>query len=558
MSDCIFMVLMHYRPDFLLPIENPLDFKICEINARFSLNGYLIAHFGHSLFYKLCQDSPHQSSFKASIMDTLFSRRFTSDSPIYILKSREKGMDIQLLLHLPISFEIICLDPFVSEIPSNASQFILELHQDEILQLPTSLLNQLIHSITLNPLYSIFLLHDKRLLSFLIQESSSLGLDKQEQSLLKSHIVPTYLFTPSLDTTSLSIHSHEWVIKSSFEGKGVNMTFGKNISLDEWNERINHLKNQNSTDYILQKYIKQAPFTIKLHGVEQVLSLIGTFFCVDHLYFGVSVWRAGVGDIVAVSRGGCWMIGLASSNAFQNQKQNTPDFLSIMNPSETTLLFKTVFDSLKTNGYLFIKQKEHNPDLLERLGFHLGIPDIHSNHGALIWDVKQKTGSPARSHALETFDWHTDSSFEDIPPKYVILEVVHPDTLGGGLFRIVESSHILSHFTPQEITILQESVFQFKRPIEFTKDGKSDFIGPINSTNLGIFRYRSDTVTASTEESQRVLEKSRKIIQDIVPLFELELEKGMILILDNHRFLHARTRVLDKNRWLRRMRINSK
>jgi alpha-ketoglutarate-dependent taurine dioxygenase len=54
-----------------------------------------------------------------------------------------------------------------------------------------------------------------------------------------------------------------------------------------------------------------------------------------------------------------------------------------------------------------------------------------------------------------------------------------------------------------------------------------------------------------------VLKKIENLLATFDPDTMLTLETGMVLILDNHRYLHARTKVLDPERWLKRMRIKS-
>ena len=67
------------------------------------------------------------------------------------------------------------------------------------------------------------------------------------------------------------------------------------------------------------------------------------------------------------------------------------------------------------------------------------------------------------------------------------------------------------------------------------------------------FRYRREILTDCTEEQSRVLERMEELLIDLI--FDFTMEQGTVLLLDNHRFLHGRTTILDPERHLRRVRF---
>lgn len=67
--------------------------KICEINARFPLNGYLITYFANGIFEEMKSLSPYQEKFNTiqclcSVLENI-EKEFDLSKPIGILKERE-------------------------------------------------------------------------------------------------------------------------------------------------------------------------------------------------------------------------------------------------------------------------------------------------------------------------------------------------------------------------------------------------------------------------------------------------------------------------------------
>jgi hypothetical protein len=81
-----------YRPDFLYE-QSTCTPKLCEINARFVLNGYLITLFGNE-FYSTRLDFFSNSACFQTIEQTKhilksFQNEFNMSKPIVVLKKRE-------------------------------------------------------------------------------------------------------------------------------------------------------------------------------------------------------------------------------------------------------------------------------------------------------------------------------------------------------------------------------------------------------------------------------------------------------------------------------------
>jgi hypothetical protein len=136
-------------------------------------------------------------------------------------------------------------------------QFILELHQDEILNLDDSVLRCLIESCkVLNDLRTIFIVHDKRFLTLLCQDDLLEDyLSKSEHEIIRRHrlisLNPSRLERSMRE--SVLKEKEKWLIKPRQYGKGEGILFGKNATQSEWNESIASVVSSN--EFILQEYL---------------------------------------------------------------------------------------------------------------------------------------------------------------------------------------------------------------------------------------------------------------------------------------------------------------
>lgn len=195
-------------------------------------------------------------------------------------------------------------------------QFIIELHQDEILNLKMDIIKHLIESCKiLNDLRTIFLVHDKRILSILSKdEILSDYLSKRHHDTIKKHRIKTILSEDlridlNLRNTVVN-NKQDWVIKPCMSGKGKGILFGKNMSQDKWCELIEELFY--SDQFILQEYVKQQKFNF-VYDKETDECLVGTLLCLNDKFLGPGLYRASNKDLVAFSQGGFMLFPLQAS-----------------------------------------------------------------------------------------------------------------------------------------------------------------------------------------------------------------------------------------------------
>jgi hypothetical protein len=100
------------RPDFLLEADS-LTPKVCEINARFPLNGFLVTYFGskfaNNYSESFDEDGKHFNSIHSTRqVDSFLGNYFDLRKPIGILKKREVSL-ASLLIYVIYHFIIYLL-----------------------------------------------------------------------------------------------------------------------------------------------------------------------------------------------------------------------------------------------------------------------------------------------------------------------------------------------------------------------------------------------------------------------------------------------------------------
>ena len=187
----------------------------------------------------------------------------------------------------------------------------------------------------------------------------------------------------------------------------------------------------------------------------------------------------------------------------------------------------------------------------------IGKPHSHSGSNNYVWDVKPSFGeyskNVVRSQTMEEFTFHTDCSFEISRPPYVALYVIHEDTLGGGITRLIDFFDIAPNLDEMMKEILSQD-FKTKIPREFMKD-KEYSVAPIFLEKNRI-AYRRECIIESelSKEKIAVLDNLDTLINHQRPNYSFVLPRNFVLFLDNTRILHARTEIKDENRHLKRVR----
>ena len=306
-----------YRPDILFTqgdrfqINGKYSFepKISEINARFTLNAFFLAA-------ALCSNNRQNrySNRFSSLIETIIEKsQFDLDKHMFILKSKEHGYDIHLFqqywqrksskqcFFIEPTQLIIRNDRLIDQKTNfSIEQCLFELHQSELVDLPKSILEYFIRNREIkysNDFRTIFILHDKRLLSLLSNEQFLYSLLNKTSRLIE--LIPKTFIIKNLSNyflRSILETKSNWIVKANSSGKGQDVYLGKNLSTIEW---TNLLSDNSHRQWIVQQYFPSIQY--------ESLNLSGMLFCFHNQTFNLGMIRISPNDIVNISDGGFYI-----------------------------------------------------------------------------------------------------------------------------------------------------------------------------------------------------------------------------------------------------------
>ena len=201
-------------------------------------------------------------------------------------------------------------------------QVVLQLNQKEIASLSTEMLQHLaLHSI--NDLRSIYLAHDKRMLSIVREELEDLVhkhrvLTPRQADLLREGIVTTFrpgsaeiddLVTQSQDSKTVK---DNYIIKPIRSGMTQGIRLGEDMTAEEWESTLDSIQDPSKavhTKCIIQHKIEQPTFDLFVSEEKGVRNthVVGCYHAIDGRYSGLGVWRTGSGKLCSFDNGGMWI-----------------------------------------------------------------------------------------------------------------------------------------------------------------------------------------------------------------------------------------------------------
>jgi alpha-ketoglutarate-dependent taurine dioxygenase len=181
--------------------------------------------------------------------------------------------------------------------------------------------------------------------------------------------------------------------------------------------------------------------------------------------------------------------------------------------------------------------------------------------GRLVWSIKAEARYDDVYHSLNTKELmpHTECyEFEGDPPRYLALWCLVPSQDGQGRTTLADGYEFVETLSDAERRHLARREFEFvstpglksmelgtvaRHPlIEERSDG-----GPILRFSYHCINHEEDPVLLSVRE--RLLEFFERMHVAV------DYERGDLLVWDNHRVLHSRTKFTDRRRHLRRVWI---
>ncbi|CAF0982770.1 unnamed protein product [Didymodactylos carnosus] len=159
--------------------------------------------------------------------------------------------------------------------------------------------------------------------------------------------------------------------------------------------------------------------------------------------------------------------------------------------------------------------------------------------------------------------FHTDCSYEENAPKFVALYVVQCDrTDDGEKFQMVKTSEIIEKLSHKSQKLLKEETYKIRVSPDFRK-GETEYIcGPILIAD-GHMKYRRDIIDKiqlknETIEKQHAINELNSIIlsENKLNIFRSLFENNMMVLSNNAKYLHRRSKIKDLERYFLRIRSN--
>ena len=158
-----------------------------------------------------------------------------------------------------------------------------------------------------------------------------------------------------------------------------------------------------------------------------------------------------------------------------------------------------------------------------------------------------KENTLSKKHGIGAFPFHTETAYWLIPARYLLLRCVHPGTGRRPTFIVDSCQWELSASNRRSLT---SEVFKVA--------GRKFFLANLATPHGDRLAWRFDRdcmvpVTNGADQAFRTM----TIFLDGSQKIKINWIRGMLLLIDNHRCLHARgtARSTDKNRVLERILI---
>jgi hypothetical protein len=300
-----------YRPDFLQAEDGGI--KICEIGARYPINGWMISYFLNMITENsqinpvpLLASVPDQRDF----VDAIFNR-FNNAGPIVLVHDKEKGTEVFYLLN---EFNKQGLN-YISATPAQltsqngqvllqgkpVNQFILEMDREELRAFDPEVLKLIISKGNyFNDVRTLIMVHDKRVLAVLYnREIMADYLSGDEAQFLQSFLIPTYALHESQKRAEVSHGPTNWVLKRNSGGRGIDMYVKSECDASVWTDVIA----SQWPDYMVQQYVPQRWFKHNNGLDETLINLVGMLLCYNDRSFGPGLFRGSAESVVNVHQG---------------------------------------------------------------------------------------------------------------------------------------------------------------------------------------------------------------------------------------------------------------
>ncbi len=555
-----------FRPDILHAANGKM--RVREINARFPTNGYFVSHALNIVAGQL----PHLASKGVAGLSSLeriplaFLELFAPDLPIGVVRGRERGGDVHLFCdamaaagrevrrvapsELRIDNSLLC------DASGPIEQLVLELHQDEIMALSPDVRSAMARSLCLNDLRTIFIAHDKRILSVLATRAIMTSyLEPHEVGFLAEHLPGDAAHNDHVFVGSLLCFNDE------FFGPGIYRASNHDVV------------SVATSGSVLMPVMRTDDAALKESAQSEVVSIDLDAASSAALRWGLLDAPSPYGDRVDTAVAyACKRVVDVLSIAQMEQverfhRPDAPGVLLLSNLPVDPRLPATPSDGGEPLDKFTFVSESILLGIAQILGRPYGFRALKD--GALISTiapVQTREGAQSNQTCDSEFFVHTEVAFSDLRPPMLALFCLRADHEAAAATTFVTGKVALSLLTDDVRSVLREPLFVIGAPESWKgahRRGDSSaatplLSGPDDSPEL---RLNLETTCGTDARSNDALAKLRAALEEPSVLRKVYLRPGDLIVFNNHKVVRGRTAFTPRydgtDRWLQRAYITS-
>ncbi|SNR50406.1 hypothetical protein [Flavobacterium sp. ov086] len=298
-----------YRPDFLYDKNDQP--KICEIGARYPLNGWMISYYA-----QLMNNQTNTSEGSLNTRDTALENlvndiyhQFAPHKKVALIHDDEKGSDIFNLQRelAKLKIELISARPQDLIVSDNSIQvngipvlqFILEMDREELKKISPDVLDKLIEeNCYFNDIRTLILIHDKRVLAVMYDAQIMLDyLSEEDYGFLQDYLIPSFVITDPAGCDAFINSEENLILKLNSGGRGIGAYVKNDCTTEDWNTIIK----ENWNKYMIQHFVDQKEFN-DVQNNRQIY-LVGMLLCKHDKTYGSGIFRGSDESVVNVHQG---------------------------------------------------------------------------------------------------------------------------------------------------------------------------------------------------------------------------------------------------------------
>ncbi|CAM1362648.1 hypothetical protein [Tenacibaculum xiamenense] len=301
-----------YRPDFIFDKKGHP--KICEIGCRYPINGWMFSYYTRLIFDKLSAQNCKRwmDEYQNKSFIKVISEDFVKEKTLYYVHELEGGTEAYQFFNELVKLGFSVKDILPKELSFKdgnllvnnevAEQFVVEMDREELRGINPEVRQGLINSKKcLNDFRTLILVHDKRVLSVLFDETIMEDyIDTEDYHFLKRFLIPSFVLDSEEKRSHFGQTSQNCLLKKNSGGRGIGIYVKNECSSKIWSEIISNQWNE----YMLQEYVNQQVYNIERNGVVKNVNMVGMLLCYNGQSYGPGIFRGSAKSVINVHSGG--------------------------------------------------------------------------------------------------------------------------------------------------------------------------------------------------------------------------------------------------------------